>query len=140
MHAALTIIEPNERSGNLEIMHRMFAHDLELVLADLTDTVDPFGQEDVSQVIGAYVGTRFVLYDTEGQPLDLTYIGSEPKGEAIWGYFETAQPEDMATFYMRNNLLFKAFPEQINQANFTVGEATQTLIFRHPDDVQGLKF
>jgi len=118
VHAGVTEIAVNPRTGEMEIVHRLFAHDLLTALdRDEQDAAQFLGTEAGLETVGAYAGERFRMADGEGALFDLSYVGAEVDGEFAWIYFVAPQPSETESFIVDNDLLAEAFDDQVMMTN-----------------------
>ncbi len=130
-HAGLTEIAWNTSTREIEITHRLYAHDLEPRLFHSVQGGWEETPEGVAK-IGKYVRAHFSMANgTEAMPL--TYVGTEPDGEFIYVYFTTNLPEAMTELNVHNAMLVNAFDDQVNLVNLTLGGQTQSQYFRFGD-------
>ncbi|PHS29279.1 MAG: hypothetical protein COA85_00995 [Robiginitomaculum sp.] len=127
-HAGLTEIVWNAHTQEMEITHRLYAHDLEPrlfshVLSGWEET-----QEGVERV-GEYCTVKFQIRD-KGQPVPLSYVGAEPEGEFIYVYFTAPRPAEGDSLSIYNAMLMDAFDDQVNLVNLTLDGKTQSQYFR----------
>ncbi len=127
-HAGLTEIERSRSNTEFEIIHRVFAHDLEPYLFGENNGVWEEQLEDVKK-IGTYVEAHFALV-VDGEALPTTYIGAETDGEFIFIYFTTPIPDDLPSFDVYNALLTNIKDDQLNLVNLTLDGETQSHYFQ----------
>jgi len=132
---AITTILFNERTANIEIMHRFLIHDAEHAVKQIRG--DSFGEqaniiasENTRQAFSQYVSERFSILDQDGELLELTLLGSEIDGGSIWVYQETPIPTDLQSMTIRQNALRDIWREQVNRVNIERNKSTETLIFQ----------
>jgi Domain of unknown function (DUF6702) len=127
-HAGLTEIATSKVNQDMEITHRLYAHDLEprlfyKVMSGWEET--PIGIEKV----GEYCDAKFKIF-INGKRLPLNYVGAEPDGEFIYVYFTAPRPHAGDTLYVDDTLLQDAFDDQVNLVNLTLNGQTQSQYFR----------
>lgn len=127
VHAGVTEIAVNPRTGEMEIVHRVYAHDLMTALdrteAEAYSFLDtPAGLDTV----GAYARGRFRMADGEGSLFDLDYVGAEVDGEFAWIYFVAPEPARADAFIVDNDLLADAFDDQVMMTNLHFGSDVRT--------------
>ena len=105
IHSALTEVRPNENTGELEVAHRVFFHDLEVALIEsgMDDDTAPLG-EDWLNAAGSYAQDRFDI-DVAGASLQLDYVGAEIDGQFAWIYFVAPMPDQYDAVSIDNRLL-----------------------------------
>jgi len=115
--SAITRVLFNERTGNIEVMHRFLLHDAEHAVRDIFGgDADILASKDVRERFAEYVGERFDLRG-DGAPLDLSAVGTEIEGRFLWVYQETVIPEELTVLSIRHDALRDIWPEQVNLVN-----------------------
>jgi len=130
----LTTIELNENTGNIEIVHHLHAHDVEVALSEILknpqwslDTLEAQAQ------LALYVEKRFHIIDrSNGNPIKLKLIGAELDNDEILVFQETEGPLP-STLSMRHDALRGIIPEQVNTVNILIDSQTRTLVFAKKD-------
>lgn len=130
-HAGITEISWNNNTGEVEITHRLYAHDLEPRL--FQTPLSGWGNtlEGIEKV-GRYSHAKFMMI-VDGEPVPLSYVGAEPEGEFIYIYFTAPEIENGKTIVVRDSLLMDAFDDQINLVNVTLNGQTHSQYFRYGD-------
>lgn len=127
MKAGATEVAVNDRTGELEIIHRVYAHDLIEALGNLTmDEAEFMTSESGLDQIENLMRSEFRLAEGDGRLLDLTYVGAELDGEFAWIYFTAPVPDDTSSFVVDNDILSGAFEDQIMMTNFRVDSDVRT--------------
>lgn len=127
MKAGATEIAVNERSGEMEIIHRVYAHDLLEALGDLEmEEADFLSSPSGLQQVEDLVRAEFRVAEGDGRLLNLSYIGAELDGEFAWIYFTAPVPEDTSSFVVDNDLLSTAFEDQVMMTNFRFNSDVRT--------------
>ena len=115
---AITRVLFNERTGNIEVMHRFLIHDAEHAMRrHFGDAFDLLGSATDRARFEAYVHERFVLTDDEGEALALRAVGNEIDHEFLWVYAETAIPEGLASLTVSHDALRDVWSSQSNLVN-----------------------
>jgi len=127
-HAGLTEIVWNAHTQEMEITHRLYAHDLEPRLFAKVMSCWEETEDGVARV-GEYCTAKFQIRD-KGQPVPLTYVGAEPEGEFIYIYFTAPRPTEGDSLSIYNALLMDAFDDQVDLVNLTLDGKTQSQYFR----------
>lgn len=128
--AAITQVGFNERSGNLEIMHRFSLHDAEHAVRALFDgSADIIGSEQTRQQFADYIRDTFALYRTDGSELPLRSVGHEIEGTFFWVYQELPVDAPPLELRARHDALRELWPEQTNTVNVQLHGALHTLTF-----------
>lgn len=136
--AALTEILFNERSGNLEVVHRFYLHDAEHAIRDVVDAdADIINSSESQRRFAEYVQSSFAIMNESGRSLELRPIGQEVEGGFFWVYQEISLPENMHNMTVINNSLREIWPTQINTVNIKKEGQVTSLTFR--DQVEQLQ-
>ncbi len=127
---SITRVLFNERTGNIEVMHRFLLHDAEHATRRLFGTkADLLGKPEDCDRFEEYVHGRFVLLDQHGTPLDLNSVGNEIDGEFLWVYAEAPIPEDLTTITLSHQALREIWPEQTNLVNVERDGSVKSAVF-----------
>jgi hypothetical protein len=129
---ALTDIFYNERTGNLEIAHRISLHDAEHTLREVSDSSADLAKSPKARATFAkYVARRFKLSFKAKTDLKLTLVGQEIERGYLWVYQETKIPKpSTAPFFITNAILQDVVKGQINTVNIRDGSRVTTLEFK----------
>ena len=127
---ALTDILFNERTGNLEIAHRISLHDAEHTLRKVSKSREDLTKsEKAREAFAKYVAGHFELTRENKTKLKLTLVGQEIERGYLWVYQETKIPEP-ASFSIRNSVLQDVIKDQVNTVNVRRGSKVTTFEFR----------
>ncbi|MEM6639936.1 MAG: DUF6702 family protein [Pseudomonadota bacterium] len=126
---AVTTVLFNERTGNVEVMHRFLLHDVEHASkklfgaqADLLKT--PGDREKFAD----YVFETFSLQDESGTPITLTAVGSEIESRFLWVYAEAPINKDWRGVNLKHGALIDLWPDQANLINVERGGVTRSAV------------
>ncbi|MEM8497496.1 MAG: DUF6702 family protein [Pseudomonadota bacterium] len=133
MKTAITRVLFNERTHNIEIMHRFYLHDAEHALEKTTGTqVFLLENTQAQHEFAHYVKQHFALGLGSPEPVALTDVGQEVEGKFIWVYQELSIPEAEQTLWFRFDAMQDYWPEQINQVNIErMGKVRSLQFDRH---------
>ncbi|NNE92769.1 MAG: hypothetical protein HKN23_14075 [Verrucomicrobiales bacterium] len=129
---ALTDIFYNERTGNLEIAHRISVHDAEHALHKATDAKGDLAKsEKAREAFADYVAGRFTLILKDDQKLKLKLVGQELERGYLWVYQETKIPKQVGTpFFIENTILHDEIKGQVNTVNVRYRSSISTFVFQ----------
>ncbi len=132
---SLTTIRENTTTGNVEIVHRLHAHDAEIALSEaLQQPRISLGELEAQAKLALYVEQHFQLADaTTHAPIRLTLLGAALEGDYVLVFQETAIEALPSMLAVRNDVLRDAFTDQINRVNLFLGTRLRTLIFQGED-------
>lgn len=115
---AITQVLFNQRTGNIEVMHRFLLHDAEHATRKLFDAdSDLLGSVEARDRFESYVHKRFTLKDQDGTELALAPVGHEIDGRYLWVYAEVPIPEGLTALTLSHDALRDVWPEQVNLVN-----------------------
>lgn len=127
MKAGATEIAVNERTGEMEIIHRVYAHDLLEALGNLElDETELLSSQSGLEQIEELVRGEFRVAEGDGRLLELAYVGAELDGEFAWIYFTAPVPADTSSFVVDNDILSNAFEDQVMMTNFRFNSDVRT--------------
>lgn len=135
LKAAMTTVLINERSGNLELMHRFYLHDTEHAVESLLGGhADLFKSAKDRENFAKYVNRKVALQLADKTPLKLSLVGQEIDGKFFWVYQETKIPAKFSAIRMQQGALRDVWSEQVNMVNFEGKGKVKTLHFNGDDD------
>jgi hypothetical protein len=127
MNSAYTVVEV-EKSGYVEITHRIFAHDIEHSF-NLTDVgMDYFSSKEGQEALKTYLGRTFYI-TADNKQLALKYIGSEVDGDLVYSYFEAKIKPKTRNLTINSKILFEFQNDQNNYVNVHYEGNVKTLTF-----------
>ena len=139
---ALTKVLLNERTGNIEVMHRFLTHDVEHALKRLTgESNDVLLTAQAQQRFSDYAAAKFELAftadpSTQSTDLELQAVGHELEGPFFWVYFEAPIPPVLTSFLVQQSSLQEIWPTQVNLVNIERDGHVQGLLFTKGSEVQ----
>lgn len=140
-HAAFTVIEQNPRTAALEIIHRIFAADLDLVLAARTGRAGLVAATpEAEKLIDDYIRDTFSLKTADGRALRLDWVGLKVEVDTVFAYQEVPAPGAVTGLVVANQMLVETHPGQINTVNVSLGAGTKTVVFMSGDGPQAVMF
>jgi hypothetical protein len=140
-HASFTVIEHNARSGALEILHRIFVQDFELILtARLGEQTTLSDTPKSRQHIEDYLRTVFTLKTADGRLLKPDWVGMKIEVDTAFIYQEIPAPGPLAGLIVADQILTETNQGQVNSVNVTIGGKTQSAVFMIDDPPQTLMF
>jgi hypothetical protein len=135
LKAAMTTVLINERTGNLELMHRFYLHDTEHAVESLLGGhADLFKSAKDRENFAKYVNRKVALQLADKTPLKLSLVGQEIDGKFFWVYQETKIPAKFSALRMQQGALRDVWSEQVNMVNFEGKGKVKTLHFDGDDD------
>lgn len=127
---SITRVLFNERTGNIEVMHRFIVHDAEHAVEGLFgEGADLLGNAADRQRFADYVHARFTLTDQDGKRIALTPVGHEIDGAHLWVYAEAPVPETLTALSISHEALRDLWPSQTNLVNVERGGSVKSALF-----------
>ena len=112
-HASLADVSFNPRTGSLEVVINLMAHDIEALLPNV-DLSQPEGEALVRQ----YMEARFQLLGRDGKPLPLAWVGMKVNADTLVIFQELEKADPDMVGRIRNKILVEALPNQENSVNY----------------------
>jgi len=141
MKTALTKVLFNQRSGNIEVMHRFYVHDAEHGVKQLFDkSADLLNSEQTQQTFSQYVSEHFALTTLAGEAISLTLVGGQLDGRFFWVYQEAPIPAELQGLRIKHNALQALWPAQVNTVNIEGRGEVKSLSFDNKTSWQQLSF
>jgi len=139
--AAITTVLFNQRTENIEVMHRFNLHDAEHAVKALFDKhADIMDDVATQQAFADYVAKHFAILNSEGESLPLSEVGFEVEGKHFWVYQETAEPPALEGLQIRHDALRDLWPKQVNTLNVEGKGDIKTLTFADTVNVLEVSF
>ncbi|MEH8022320.1 DUF6702 family protein [Rheinheimera metallidurans] len=130
LKTALTKVLFNQRTGNIEVMHRFYLHDAEHAVKILfSKDADILNSEQTQDTFSQYVSEHFALQQLNGDNINLTLLGGQLEGRFFWVYQETAIPKTINGLKAAQSALQDIWPAQLNTVNFEGKGRVKTLSF-----------
>ena len=141
MKVALTKLVFNDRSGNIEVMHRFYVHDAEHGVKQLFDkSADLLNSEQTQQTFSQYVSEHFALTTLTGEAISLSLVGGQLEGRFFWVYQEAPIPAELQGLRIQHQALQALWPAQVNTVNIEGRGEVKSLRFDSKTGWQQLSF
>tara|TARA_R110000744_G_scaffold1843_2_gene6564 strand:- start:26355 stop:26870 length:516 start_codon:yes stop_codon:yes gene_type:complete len=129
VHAGVTEVAISATTGELQISHRVYGHDLlEALGIEVADEEAWYASSEGIAAAGRYAETHFRIGQGDGRLLAPVYVGAELDGELLWIYFAAPAPADPSAFVVDNDLLADAFEDQVMMTNIIIDSVVRTAI------------
>src|SRR5690554_1457439 len=130
LKTASTTVLFNERSGNIEVVHRFYRHDAEHAVKQLFDKKADIHQlERTKEQFSTYVQQRFLLQDLNQKVLPLTEVGYEVEGTNFYVYQETPIVANLKGLRISHKALQDIWRSQQNLVNVEGNGPIQSVTF-----------
>lgn len=134
LKASVTTVLFNQRTHNVELMHRFYLHDTEHAVEHLfPGNADILSDKADQQRFADYVASHVALQTLAGKPLTLTDVGAQVDGKFFWVYQEAPISEDIKGIRMSHGALRDLWPAQVNMVNVEGRGKIKTLHFTQDD-------
>jgi len=123
---AYTTLLFNERTNNLEIMHRFYLHDIEHAINSLEANNKNSDEKKIDnsntplKIFSAYIQDHFQLRSIDDNVIELDYVGVEIEGKYLWVYQELSLSNldrNLKALKLNMTALQEVWPKQINHIN-----------------------
>ena len=132
-HVTWTTITWNERTSNLEITHRLHAHDAQTYLDNNAGSEPSIADLRVRAQVALYVADHFRIAVKSNSPASVNLLGAELEDPYLMVYQEITLSDPPTGLDVHADILMAQFPDQVNMVNIDIDGRTQTLQFREGD-------
>jgi hypothetical protein len=134
LKASVTTMLFNQRTHNIELMHRFYLHDTEHAVEHLfKGNADILSNDADLARFAQYIESHIALQSLDGKALTLSSVGAQVDGKFVWVYQEAPIPEGLAGIRMSNGALRDLWPSQVNMVNVEGKGKVKTLHFTQDD-------
>ncbi len=139
-YASFTQIDLRDGKQTIEIVHRLFTHDVEDFLRSKLGNSSSLSDEEIEPIVKAFVEGSFALFDRQGNRLPLTWVGMEYETDNVHIYQEAPLPSEPSELNIINRLFMALFDDQKNTVNVEWNEQIRTRIFVKDNEQQKVNF
>jgi hypothetical protein len=140
-HASFSVIEFNPRTNALELFHRIFTQDIEILLtARAGQAVSLENSARMEKLVEGYLLDVFSIKAADGRPLKPNWVGMKIQVDTLFVYQEIKAMAEVKGLVINSQILTETHPGQVNSVNITMNGRTQTLIFMANDAAQSVSF
>ncbi len=140
-HASFSVIELNPRTQALEIFHRIFIQDLEILLtARAGEAVTLHDAPATAKLVESYLLAVFSIKAPDGKALKPEWAGMTLQVDTLFVYQEIKNAGGLKGLMISDQILTETHPGQVNTVNITTNGRTQSLIFTASDSAQTVTF
>ncbi len=140
-HASFSVIEFNPRTLSLELFHRIFVQDIEILLtARVGQPVTLENSRGTEKLVEGYLLDVFSIKATDGKPLRPLWVGMKLQVDTLFVYQEIKDMAGVNGLMINSQILTETHPGQVNSVNITRDGRTQTLILKAGDAAQPVTF
>jgi len=140
-HVSFSVLELNPRSGSMEVFHRIYVQDFELLLSARAGEQVTLKDTPASEkLIESYLLDVFSVKTPDGKALKPEWVGMKLQADTALIYQEIKNAAALTGLAVSNQILTETHPGQLNTVNITVRGRTQTLTFGVNDPAQSVSF
>ena len=136
-------IDHNAETSALEITLKFFTDDLEEELRDVTGSdvrLRRGSERDAADdVIFAYLRRKLGL-STNGQPLELRYVGKEVELDETYVYVEVPDVPELTSLVVRSTILIGLYEDHDTIVHVRAGGEEKSLVLRKDQEVGSVEF
>jgi len=125
---AITDINVNHKTDNIEIIHQFTLHDVENAIALQRQIKFSPEHPQYEQLIQQYFEKHFKIQNNNTN-IKLTWVGLELVRDKIFIYQEAKYPNFLVGLVVKNDLLTDTYAKQVNTVNFQDNDAQGSLTF-----------
>jgi hypothetical protein len=141
MKHAMTVINFNDRTHNLEVVHRIEVHDAEVVVKNITgQPSDLFKDKQLQAELAAYIESNFSVVIDDGLPLELQSVGHAIEGLYFWVYQEIQHPKPVDKITVVNRAMMDVWPDQRNLINIEGLDTIRSMTLEKGKESQTIEF
>jgi hypothetical protein len=117
-HASLADVSFNQRTGSIEVVINLMAHDVEALLAQAGHANVDLSMPEGEALVRQYIEQRFQLLGRDGKPLPLAWVGTRVNADTLVVFQELEKADPDAVGRIRNKILIDLLPNQENSVNY----------------------
>lgn len=141
LKSAITTVLFNDRTNNIEVMHRFYLHDSEHAVQHLYNkNADLHKDKTTQQQFANYVESQFKLKSLADNSLTLNSVGHQIEGKFFWVYQEITIPKEVKGLKMSHGALRDLWPTQVNMVNIEGKGDVKTLTFSGQEEWLSTEF
>lgn len=139
-YASFSQIEMQPEKGTIEVIHRIFTHDIEDLLTQYQGGPEELDNKVIEDFLKDYIIQAFAIYDPEGKNIPLNWIGMEVTLNDIYVYQEAPLIEGQQTLIIANRILMDLFDDQSNTVNLKLDGKVKSYTFQKDSQMYQISF
>ena len=139
-YASFTQIDLRPEKKTIEVVHRLFTHDVEDFLRSELGNSSSLTNAEIEPILRKFVEGSFSLFDGQGRRLPLQWVAMEYQTDSVHIYQQAALPDDPSKLAIINRLFMDLFDDQKNTVNVEWNEKIRTRIFTKEASRQKINF
>ncbi len=138
-HFGIAEMSDNARTGSVEIVHTLMAHDVDALLVARHKRQVDLSQPEDEALLRAYAEQTFYLLGKDGKRLPLKWVGMTVSVENVVIYQELEQATLNKIARVHDELLVDFLPRQVNTVNIRRGAKVVSLAFDRKNPERQMK-
>jgi len=132
----LTTVSFNPRTQRVEIIHQVYAHDVEHAFGNSVQADGGLDQIPAQARVGVELSDTFKLWDIDGNEIALALVGAELEADFFYIYQEAELASIPEAMRVQHGMLRNYWPEMRNYLNVDYGNFIKSLIFTNNDGIK----
>ncbi len=132
----LTTVAYNSRTQRLEVIHQIYAHDIEHAFGNLVQAEGGLDSLPAQAFVSVELAKTFKLWESDGEEIPLSLVGAELEAEFFYIYQEAELDGIPESMRVGHDMLRNYWPEMDNYLNVDYGAYIKSLIFSNNDGVK----
>jgi hypothetical protein len=129
----LTTVTYNPRTQRLEVIHQIYAHDVEHAFGNLVQEDGGLDALPAQAFVSVELAKSFKLWKTGDEEIPLALVGAELEAEFFYVYQEADISEIPQSMRVEHGILRNYWPDMRNYLNVDYGTSVKSLIFSNND-------
>ena len=134
----LTSVSFNSRTQSLEIIHQIYAHDVEHAFGNTVQADGGLDRITAQARVGVELSKSFKLWDADGKEIPLVLVGAELEAEFFYIYQEAELSSIPQEMRVEHGMLRNYWPNMQNYLNVDYGNFVKSLIFSNNDGIKSI--
>lgn len=139
-YASFSQVELQPAKGTIEIIHRIFTHDIEDLLVRYQGSNGELTDDVIETFLKDYIIQAFALYAPSGERVSLEWIAVEVTLNDIYVYQEAPLQEGQQTVIVADRILHDLFDDQSNTVNVKLGRKVRSHTFHKDGPLYQISF
>ena len=130
-HDAVAEADWNSKTKSLEFSLRLTPHELERALSEKHDKAVDLDEEKSLPLLKSFIEESVRIFDQNGDPVEMSWVGTEIKVRSAWIYFEFRLGKGGPVgCKLTNTVFFDRFDDQKNTVALRLKEGEARRFFR----------
>jgi len=138
-HTGITDLSHNDKTGSVEVVHTLMAHDVDALLALRAQRSVDVEQPDGEAMLRAYLDAHFYLLGADGKRLPLVWVGLQAGVDSVTVFQELPATSLDAVARVHNDILADFLPNQANTVNIRRGSEVVSQSFGAKNSEQAVR-